>query len=103
MTDNESGIPIKFNSWIGDALVEMMKTELPFSTFKIEGNTWKLMEMFVSSGLVKSKGDAKRLIKQNALSIEVINGVDKDQNPIAFKLLLLRRGKRDIAMVELTH
>lgn len=75
---------------LSDDAIELMKREIPFNQFDLIEDT-NMCEVFISSGLVKSKADYKRLLKQGGLSWESINEY----------FLLLRKGKKEVALVEI--
>lgn len=70
--------------------------------------TGSLLDALVSSGLSDSKGEARRLLQGNAISVNGVKVSDENLNPGCFQngRALLRRGKayRDSALIELgTH
>ena len=65
-----------------------------------------VLDMLVETGLVKSKGDARRQLQQGAVSVngrrlgaeeQVVSATEA----IAGAFYLLRKGSREIALVEL--
>ncbi len=64
-----------------------------------------LLDALVESGLAASKGEARRLLQGNAISINGVKTSDENLNPRLFSngRLLLRRGKafKDSALIEL--
>jgi tyrosyl-tRNA synthetase len=65
-----------------------------------------VLDMLVETGLVKSKGDAKRQLQQGAVTINGRRlGADElfmsAAEAIAGAFYLIRKGSRDIALVEL--
>jgi tyrosyl-tRNA synthetase len=67
--------------------------------------TGSLLDALVSSGLSDSKGEARRLLQGNAISVNGVKVSDENLNPGCFQngRALLRRGKayRDSALIEL--
>jgi tyrosyl-tRNA synthetase len=87
--------------------LQVLRDEIPFR--RLEGNTGgqvPVLDMLVETGLVKSKGDARRQLQQGAVSVngrklgaeeQVISATEA----VGGSYYLLRKGSRDIALVEL--
>lgn len=67
---------------------------------KVEIKNWKLVDLLVETGLTASKGDARRMIQQNAVRInsEVVSDVDMEVD-ITKEGILLQKGKRGFVKV----
>ncbi len=90
---------------VGDADDETLKAlraEIPSVKASEAGS---LLDVLAESGLAASKGEARRLLVGNAISINGVKISDENLNPGLFTngCLLLRRGKayKDSALVEL--
>ncbi len=84
-----------------DAFAEVPAGELPAALFEGEGSP--LIDVVEQSGLVKSRGDAKRALKEN--SVYVNNEKPADGNLTSAdllhgSLLVLRRGKKNYMLVK---
>ena len=75
----------------------VQKKEAPdtITNYQLSITNIKLIELLAETGLAKSKGEARRLIKQNGIKIDgkVVGDVDMDVE-INKKGVLLQRGKR---------
>jgi tyrosyl-tRNA synthetase len=87
------------------AALGVLREEIPFKRLTAVDGQVSVLDMLVETGLVKSKGDAKRQLQQVAVSI---NGrrMGADELAIAVSeaiggaFFLIRKGSRDIALVE---
>ncbi|MGB4967361.1 MAG: tyrosine--tRNA ligase [Candidatus Saccharimonadales bacterium] len=83
-------------------VVETLRGEIP--TVRTH-ETASLLDALVETGLASSKGEARRLLQANAISINGVKTSDENFNPASFQSgrALLRRGKayKDSALVEL--
>ncbi len=93
---------------LGLGVLEMLRDELPYirvSANGESGDALSVVDALVNSGLVKSKGDARRQLQQGAVTV---NGrklsADELHVPRSESLhgsfFLLRKGGRDVALVE---
>jgi tyrosyl-tRNA synthetase len=96
---------------LGPAALQMLRDEIPFrrlSAVREAGGTdghVSVLDMLVETGLVKSKGDARRQLQQGAVTINGRRlGAEEqtvgDTEAIAGAYYLIRKGSRDIALVE---
>ena len=95
----------------GPAALQVLRDEIPFVRMNAvrdaSGNRQApVLDMLVETGLVKSKGDAKRQLQQGAVTINGRRlGADElfmsAAEAIAGAFYLIRKGSRDIALVEL--
>ena len=95
----------------GPAALQVLRDEIPFVRMNAvrdaSGNLQApVLDMLVETGLVKSKGDAKRQLQQGAVTINGRRlGADELFVNAAEALVggfyLIRKGSRDIALVEL--
>ena len=85
-----------------DTVLAALRAEIP-SVHTSE--TGSILDALVASGLASSKGEARRLLTGNAISVNGVKTSDEIFNPSLFSAgrALLRRGKayRDSALVEL--
>ncbi|QQS19659.1 tyrosine--tRNA ligase [Candidatus Saccharibacteria bacterium] len=93
------------DAFVGDAddtTLTALRAEIPSVQTTESGS---LLDALVGSGLASSKGEARRLLQSNAISINGVKTSDENLNPGLFSSgrLLLRRGKafKDSALVEL--
>jgi tyrosyl-tRNA synthetase len=92
------------NTPIGDAedVLEILRKEIPSVQTH---ETASLLNALVESGLASSKGEARRLLGGNAISINGVKASDENFNPGCFMSgrALIRRGKayKDSALIEL--
>jgi tyrosyl-tRNA synthetase len=87
--------------------LQMLRDEIPFRRMAANGTgDVSVIDMLVETGLVKSKGDAKRQLQQGAVTV---NGRRLGAEELAIsvteaiggRFFLVRKGSRDIALVEL--
>jgi tyrosyl-tRNA synthetase len=92
---------------LGPAALQVLRDEIPFRRMGGDhGGQVPVLDMLVETGLVKSKGDARRQLQQGAVSV---NGrklgaeehVIGSTEAVGGSYYLLRKGSRDIALVEL--
>jgi tyrosyl-tRNA synthetase len=100
---------------LSPAALQMLRDEIPFRQLAAvrdvtigtgDGVQASVVDMLVETGLVKSKGDAKRQIQQGAVSVngrrlgpeELLAGASE---AIAGVYFLIRKGAREMALVEL--
>ncbi len=79
--------------------------ELPRA--RVEGDMPSVLDMLVSTGLARSRSDARRAVAEGGVYLNNARLGDGEQAPSANELLhgrwlLLRRGKRNLAVVERT-
>jgi tyrosyl-tRNA synthetase len=98
-----------------EAVFERLREEIPFrqlsgreaSTSGGDDVQVSVLDMLVETGLSKSKGDARRLLQQGAVTINGRRLAAEEQTISASEAVdgryfLIRKGARDIALVELT-
>ena len=95
----------------GPAALQVLRDEIPFrrvNAVQDESGTQQapVLDMLVETGLVKSKGDARRQLQQGAVTINGRRlGPDEQfvsvTEAIAGVYFVIRKGSRDIALVEL--
>ena len=95
----------------GPAALQVLRDEIPFVRMNAvrdaSGNRQApVLDMLVETGLVKSKGDARRQLQQGAVTINGRRlGADElfvsAAEALAGAFYLIRKGSRDIALVEL--
>jgi tyrosyl-tRNA synthetase len=97
---------------LGPAAIQVLRDEIPFRRLSAvreagaaDGHA-SVLDMLVETGLVKSKGDARRQLQQGAVSVNGRRlGADEQivsaTEAIAGAFYLLRKGSREIALVEL--
>jgi tyrosyl-tRNA synthetase len=92
---------------LSPAALEALSREVPFNEVPMpaDGSALDAIELFVTAGLAPSKGAARRLLDQGGLSVsgrrltaDAKEVVDSDFLGGAY--LLLRKGARDFALVE---
>ncbi|MBT3278727.1 MAG: tyrosine--tRNA ligase [Phycisphaerales bacterium] len=84
-----------------DAFAEVPSCELPASLFDGEGTP--LVDVIAESGLVKSRGDAKRALKENSIYVnnaKPAGGMATSADLLHGSLLVLRRGKKNYMLVQ---
>src|SRR5688572_1376951 len=96
---------------LGPAALQVLRDEIPFRRMNAvqdaSGNRQApVLDMLVETGLVKSKGDAKRQLQQGAVTINGRRlGADElfvsANEAIGGAFFLIRKGSREIALVEL--
>jgi len=97
------------------SVIERLREEIPFrrmaavrDTESASGDDLRapVLDMLVETGLCKSKGDARRLLQQGAVSVNGRRLSPEEQSvgtteALVGKYFLLRKGAREIALVEL--
>ena len=100
---------INYNSDIADKaqnyfIKTVQKKEIPndIKEINIKNKSINIIELLVKSKLVSSKGEARRLIKQNAIKIDgkIIND-DKFNINLIKKITILQKGKRGFVKVSM--
>lgn len=97
---------------LSSAALQMLREEIPFrrlSAVREAGGSdgqVSVPDMLVETGLVKSKGDAKRQLQQGAVSVNGRRLGPEELSVSAAEAIggayyLLRKGSRDLALVEL--
>lgn len=85
-----------------DDVLEDLRREIPSCQVVESGS---LLDALVEAGLASSKGEARRLLQGNAISVNGVKTSDENFNPGCFTngRALLRRGKayKDSALIEL--
>ncbi|MFH1426984.1 MAG: tyrosine--tRNA ligase [Patescibacteria group bacterium] len=80
----------------------VQKKEIPdeVKSKNMEQRTWNIVELLVNCELAQSKGEARRLITQNAIKVDgkIIEDVNK-KIEISKNAVLLQRGKRQFVKV----
>ncbi len=78
------------------------KKEIPdeIPEIRVQETTWNVVDLMVASKLVASKGEARRVIEQNGLSVndEVVADV-KQEIPIGPDGVILKKGKRHFVKI----
>jgi tyrosyl-tRNA synthetase len=98
-----------------ESVFERLREEIPFrqlsgreaSTSGGDDVQVSVLDMLVETGLSKSKGDARRLLQQGAVTVNGRRLAGDEQTISAAEAVhgryfLIRKGARDIALVELT-
>jgi tyrosyl-tRNA synthetase len=96
---------------LGPAALQVLRDEIPFRRLsavrEAGGNDGQasVLDMLVETGLVKSRGDARRQLQQGAVTINGRRlGADEHTvgatEAVAGAYYLIRKGSRDIALVE---
>jgi tyrosyl-tRNA synthetase len=97
---------------LGHAALQVLRDEIPFRRLSgvreaggADGDV-SVLDMLVETGLVKSKGDARRQLQQGAVTINGRRlGADEQTvsatEAISGSYYLIRKGSREIALVEL--
>jgi tyrosyl-tRNA synthetase len=96
----------------GPAVLQVLRDEIPFRRLNavrdVSGTDGQVsvLDMLVETGLVKSKGDARRQLQQGAVTINGRRLGNEEQfvstaEALAGGFYLIRKGSRDIALVEL--
>jgi tyrosyl-tRNA synthetase len=97
---------------LGPAALQILRDEIPFRRLAAvreagaaDGQA-SVLDMLVETGLVKSKGDARRQLQQGAVSVNGRRlGADEQTvtatEAIGGSYYLIRKGSREIALVEL--
>ena len=96
---------------LGPAALQALRDEIPFRRLSAvreagvaDGNA-SILDMLVETGLVKSRGDARRQLQQGAVSVNGRRLGAEEQTvsateAIAGAYYLIRKGSREIALVE---
>ena len=91
---------------LSPAALEALAREVPFAEAPAPdaGSALDAIELFVTAGLVPSKGAARRLLEQGGLSISGrrLGAADRtvaESDLLAGAYLLLRKGARDYALI----
>ena len=100
---------INYNSDIADKaqnyfIKTVQKKEIPndIKEINIKNKSINIIELLVKSKLVNSKGEARRLIKQNAIKIDgKIIDDDKFNVELLKKIIILQKGKRGFVKVSM--
>jgi tyrosyl-tRNA synthetase len=93
---------------LGPAALQVLRDEIPFRSLSAAREAGvNVLDMLVETGLVKSKGDARRQLQQGAVTINGRRLGAEEQTigaaeAIAGTFYLIRKGSRDIALVEVT-
>jgi tyrosyl-tRNA synthetase len=93
---------------LGPAALQVLRDEIPFRSLSAAREAGvNVLDMLVETGLVKSKGDARRQLQQGAVTINGRRLGAEEQSigaaeAIAGTFYLIRKGSRDIALVEVT-
>ena len=93
---------------LGPAALQVLRDEIPFRSLSAAREAGvNVLDMLVETGLVKSKGDARRQLQQGAVTINGRRLGAEEQtigaaDAIAGTFYLIRKGSRDIALVEVT-
>ncbi|HSX31125.1 MAG TPA: tyrosine--tRNA ligase [Candidatus Saccharimonadales bacterium] len=99
VTDVLKGANINF---VGDQSIEALRHEIPSTTTGLDGS---VVEALIATGLATSNTDARRLLQENAISIngQKVQRENFEASDFQNGRLLLRRGKafKDSALVEL--
>jgi tyrosyl-tRNA synthetase len=97
---------------LGPAALQVLRDEIPFRRLgavrDVSGNDGQasVLDMLVETGLVKSKGDGRRQLQQGAVTINGRRLGGEEQfvsatEAIGGAFYLIRKGSRDVALVEL--
>lgn len=96
---------------LGPAALQVLRDEIPFRRLSavreagVADGQVSVLDMLVETGLVKSKGDARRQLQQGAVTINGRKLAADEQTvgtteAVAGAYYLIRKGARDIALVE---
>jgi tyrosyl-tRNA synthetase len=90
-------------------VLELLRDELPFATIAVDAATGgvSVVDLLVSTGLVKSRGDARRQLQQGAVTVNGRRLAAEEltiapHEAIHGRFFLVRKGSRDVALAELT-
>ena len=90
-------------------VLELLRDELPFAAIAIDDATGgvSVIDLLVSTGLVKSRGDARRQLQQGAVTVNSRRLAAEElsiapHEAIHGRFFLVRKGSRDVALAELT-
>jgi tyrosyl-tRNA synthetase len=90
---------------LGPAALSVLRDEIPFHRLPAPDGQLSVLDMLVETGLLKSKGEARRQLQQGAVSV---NGrrlgaeeqtISRDE-ALTGSFFLIRKGAREIALVE---
>jgi tyrosyl-tRNA synthetase len=90
-----------------DAL-DALRQEIPFAPITIDGDAVNVLDMLVSTGLSKSKGDARRQLQQGAVTVNGRRLSAEEQSvsrseAIGDGYFLVRKGGRDVALIRVAE
>jgi tyrosyl-tRNA synthetase len=92
-------------SALSSAALTALAREVPGASVT-RGEPLSILDLFVRAGLVKSKGEARRLADQGGAYVNGVRAATTtmlaDITPLAGSYVLLRKGARDYAMIQLT-
>jgi tyrosyl-tRNA synthetase len=92
-------------SALSSAALTALAREVPGASVT-RGEPLSTLDLFVRAGLVKSKGEARRLADQGGAYVNGVRAATTtmlaDITPLAGSYVLLRKGARDYAMIQLT-
>jgi tyrosyl-tRNA synthetase len=92
-------------SALSSAALAALAREVPGASVT-RGEPLSTLDLFVRAGLVKSKGEARRLADQGGAYVNGVRAATTtmlaDITPLAGSYVLLRKGARDYAMIQLT-
>jgi tyrosyl-tRNA synthetase len=92
-------------SALSSAALAALAREVPGASVT-RGEPLSILDLFVRAGLVKSKGEARRLADQGGAYVNGVRAATTtmlaDITPLAGSYVLLRKGARDYAMIQLT-
>ena len=97
---------------LGPAALQVLRDEIPFRRLSavreagVSDGQASVLDMLVETGLVKSKGDARRQLQQGAVTVNGRRLAADEQTVTATEAIggayyLIRKGSREIALVEL--
>ena len=88
---------------ISEIFAEVPSTEIPISEFQGEG--YPILSLFTKSGLTKSNGDARNMIKGGGLKINSVPNTDmkymvSTNDAVEGRFIVLSRGKKNYALIK---
>jgi tyrosyl-tRNA synthetase len=88
---------------LGSPVLEMLHAELPRAVVTLVEGAVSVVDLLVDSGLVKSKGEARRQLQQGAVTVNGRRlGAEETSvaaaDALAGRFFLIRKGGRDIAI-----
>jgi tyrosyl-tRNA synthetase len=91
---------------LDEAALESAATALPHVT--LDGTLPPIVELLVQAGLARSRSDARRIVGEGGAYLNNVRVTEADEVPAGEQLLhgrwlVLRRGKRNVALVELAQ
>jgi tyrosyl-tRNA synthetase len=91
---------------IGEETLAMLKDEVPFSTLGTMADGMTAVEVLTACGACESKGEAKRSIKQGAVSINELRLDDEGyvitrDNLLHGKYIFIRVGKKNFHLAQM--